>query len=375
LAIIAFGIAEDDSRLRAYRCHELGWKQLNTRHGVLQFVVPGLTNEQCENYFGIAQATLALDFMMFILTLTAVIVLILTTITGDFKLLRTGWREQERDLESESIRHNKYNIKPYRVRETRLWLTTLAVLAVLLTGITYAVFIIVVHLNHDQLFLRSYRGRTSPFYDRPPEHPLEEEGWSARNTRLRYAWSAIAILAILANFIPWRSRVIAWVFAFLYFATGAMAFVSFGLDVYEIRKTRERGCPRLPYNNLDTTWQQQRISFLNLKLNCINSPYVAVCIIEFFYGMAVIIYLLNEYFIRCSSVHSQRKYPWFMIHKQETKLDSRRPVRCELTSQVMTAKEYYYKHRFLAGGSTLSGPSELSFLPPAMGMAPPMIAY
>jgi len=351
----------------------LGWKQLSTQKGVLRFIVPGLTNEHCENYFGIAQALLALDFMIFIVTLTAVIVLILTTITGDFKLLRTGWREQERDLESERPRVNKYNIKPYRVRETRLLLTSFAVLAVILIGITYATFIIVVHQNHDQLFLRSYRGRTSPWFDRPAEHPIEEEGWSARNTRLRYAWSAIAILAILTNFIPWRSRVIAWVFAFLYFATGAMAFVSFGLDVYEIRKTRLRGCPHQPYNNLDTQWQINRVARFNLQLNCINDAYVALCIIEFFYGMAVIIYLLNEYIIRCGSVHSQRKYPWYMIHKQETRLDSRRPVRCELTSQVMTAKEYYYKHRFLAGGSTISGPSELSLLAPPM--AGPAIMY
>jgi hypothetical protein len=371
LAIIAFAIAEDDSRQRARRCTELG-KQNNP-----PFNYQIITNEDCEDRTGIAEAALALDFLLFASSLTAVVALVLTTASGDFKLLRTGWRQQERDLEQEPIKVNKFNIKAHRVRETRLAMTSVALLFVIGIGIAYAAFIIVLSQDNDKLRLRSWRGRTSIFFDDPPINRLETEGWSARNTRLRYAWSAIGILTVLINFIPWRSRVIAWIFFILYFIVGVMAFVSFGLDVSELRRARRFGCPSNPYRNL-LPQQVTILAFRNSKVNCVIGPYVSTCFWEFVVGVLIIFYLLNEYIIRFKSVHSQRKYPWFAIHKQETKLDSRRPVRCELTSQTMTAKEYYYRHRFLDGAGLTSSGSSASAYAESLWEAPfvggPLIA-
>jgi len=225
------------------------------------------------------------------------------------------------------------------------------------------------------------------WFDIPGEQPFDESGWSTRNTRLRYAMSASGILLVLINLIPWRSRVIAWLFAFGYFVLGVFCFVIFALDVHEMRHSRDVGCPDLPYLNLvsDSTGgidQAALFSSRNLHLNCNNESFVTTAVFEFILGCAIIIYLLNEYILRWKSVHSQRKYPWFQMHKQETKLDSRRPVRCELTSHVMTAKEYYYKHRFLAGaGTTTSGTSASSMTSESLfepglvgppGMPPPV---
>lgn len=352
LAIIAFAIGEDDARQRARRCTELG-KQYQPS---FQYIT--ITNEPCEDRVGIAEAALALDFLVFVSSLTATVALIATTLSGDFKLLRTGWRQQERDLEQEPVKPNKFNIKAHRVRETRLAMTSVALLFVLGFTIAYAAFIIVLSQDNDKTRLRSFRGRTSSAFDNPPVNRFETEGWSARNTRLRYAWSAIGILTILANVIPWRSRVIAWVFFIIYFIVGTMAFVSFGLDVAELRRAKRAGCPAVPYRIDTDSRAAAAVAFRNLKLNCIISPFVNTCIWEFIAGLVIIFYLINEYIVRFKSVHSQRKYPWFMIHKIETKLDSRRAVRCELTSQTMTAKEYYYRHRFLEGaGTTTSGSS------------------
>jgi hypothetical protein len=262
-------------------------------------------------------------------------------------------------------------IKADGVRPTRIILTSIALGAVILLSIFEVIWIILLHQDHLVVHLRSYRGLTDALFSETGDVPWEEEGWPTRNTRLRYAWSAIGILVVLINFIPWRSRVIAYIFAFIYFVLGAMAMVSFAVDVHELREARDRDCPLVPYQNLrnqllatelattplstDPTDEYSLIR-MNSELNCISSPYVAIAVIEFIVTVAIIIYLLNEYILRWSSVHSQRKYPWFQVRKIENELDSRRPVRCELTSEVMTAKEYYYKHRFLAGPATVGSP-------------------
>eukprot|EP00999_Lentomonas_sp_LEN2_P001384 NODE_241_length_1819_cov_214.674350_g215_i0.p1 GENE.NODE_241_length_1819_cov_214.674350_g215_i0~~NODE_241_length_1819_cov_214.674350_g215_i0.p1 ORF type:complete len:542 (-),score=159.05 NODE_241_length_1819_cov_214.674350_g215_i0:130-1755(-) len=369
-ALVAFSVSE----------HQIDWKpgHKSGQNRVQRcYELSPWTNEPCEDRRGVATAATVLDFLLGLAAITAFVVVIYTTLTGDYKLLRTGWRQQERDLEKEKVKKNKHNIKAHRVRETRLTMTIIALLFVIAFAIASCVFSILIHQDHDVTLLRSERGRTSMFFDIPAEHQFEEAGWTARNTRLRYALCSVGIIAILANLIPWRSRVIAWLFAFVYLCVGALALVAFSFDVHEMRRSRDGGCITRPYQNLRTDAafnQNSLLSSRNLELNCINSPYVATAFFDFVVAIAVIIYLFNEYIFRWKSVHSQRKYPWFAIHKQETKLDSRRPVRCELTSHVMTAKEYYYKHRFLAGsGTTTSGSSATSMTSESLfdGVVPP----
>eukprot|EP01006_Ploeotia_vitrea_P049793 TRINITY_DN67377_c10_g3_i2.p1 TRINITY_DN67377_c10_g3~~TRINITY_DN67377_c10_g3_i2.p1 ORF type:complete len:544 (-),score=64.51 TRINITY_DN67377_c10_g3_i2:248-1879(-) len=355
LCFISFGVGEDD-RKTARSCYEL----------------QAITNERCVNREGVATAALAVDFMLALLALTAAITLIWTTLTNDFMIPRTGWREQERD--EEIIQRGRKNkprpaVKAHKVRPTRMALTVIALLAVIIFAIASIVLMIVLHQYHNTIRLRSFRGLTSLRFDKDASQPFEESGWSARNTRLRYAWAAIGILTVLINFIPWRTRVLAWVFFFLYFCVGAMAFVSFGLDVHEMRESRDYNCPSglfdVPYQGIRPDIQAILASrgLRNSKLNCINAPFVATATLEFITGIAIVIYLLFEYLFRWASVYSGRKYPFFEVRKIENRLDSRRPVRCELTSKVMTAKEYYYKHRFLAGPTTSgmsSVPSEFT---------------
>jgi hypothetical protein len=243
-------------------------------------------------------------------------------------------------------------------------------------------------MDHHTIKLRAWRGRSDRLYAVAGDVPYEKEGWPAVNTRLRYAWSSIGILVVIANFIPWRSRIIAYIFAFFYLILGTLAMVSFGVDVSDLRRTRDLVCPVLPYQNLHNPALEVELAstpvditpngiisglnkvMLNTEVNCISSPYIATAIIEFIVTVAIIIYLLNEYVLRWSSVHSQRKYPWYQIKKIENELDSRRPVRCELTSQVMTAKEYYYKHRFLAGPAAAGSVIPTGFVEPLEYMDP-----
>jgi len=379
LAFVSFGQHEADVD-EAVRCTEFGEQRFTGT-----FVIPFLTNEPCEDRIGLASAALALDILLAFAALIAAILVVLYTFTGDFKLLRTGWREQERDLEQEPVKANKYNIKAHRVRRTRLILTSLALIATLAFAITLCTMLICMSLDRSEVHLMSQRGRTSVLFDIPPVLPPEEAGWSARNTRFRYAWTSFGVVLILINLVPWRSRVLAYAFALGYFFIAAMALTSFGLDVNEMRDSRDLGCPDAPYQNLvvDNTGgidQAGLLAFRNTRVNCINSPYVSTVIWEFILTVAIIIYLLNEYIIRMRSVHSQRKYPWFQVRKIEAAQDSRRPVRCELTSQVMTAKEYYYKHRFLVGSGAASGFSASSYsntlfdVPVAALPAPPIYA-
>merc|ERR1712170_333486 len=144
----------------------------------------------------------------------------------------------------------------------------------------------------------------------------------------------------------------------IYFCVCVMAFVSFGLDVSELRDARDLDCPnllsRVPYQGIrgDILTTLTNIGLRNTQLNCINTPFVATAVLEFIFGVLILLYILCEFLLRWRSVHSGRKYPFYQLGNIERRYDSRRPVRCELTSKVLTAKEYYYKHRFLAGPTT-----------------------
>jgi len=375
---VAFGIAEDNTRDEACRFEELA----------------SLTFEGCRTKETVGSAALATDFILALVSVFAALALIIWG--AHFYKARKGWRQQERDVEASGKAPPPPGvIKPNDVRPTYVILIFIALFLVILFAILEFVWIVLLNMDHNVIRLRSYRGRADFQFSDPANVPYEKEGWAAANTRLRYAWSAIGILTVIANFIPWRSRVIAYIFAFIYFVVGVLAMVSFAIDVSDLRGARDLGCPDRPYQNLHNPDLEVELAntvvarvplpvvtvtdldkvVLNSEVNCIMSPFVATAIIEFIVTVAIIIYLLNEYVLRWSSVHSQRKYPWHQIRKIENELDSRRPVRCELTSQVMTAKEYYYKHRFLAGpaaaGSVLpTGFVEPEFVDPAFGVAP-----
>lgn len=195
-----------------------------------------------------------------------------------------------------------------------------------------AIFIIYVHEDRDKLYFEdSFNG-----LDRGQDldHRL---GWATRNTRLRYAASILAILTVLLNLIPFTHRLLAYIFAFLYFTSCVMCFVSFGLDISQLRKA-------------DKYIGKPFCTKLN-NLKCVKSPYIATVIMEFLLGLALFIYIVYEICLKCCvhSRHSQRSYALHEKSKHDLALDSLRPVRCEITGRVLTAKEYVYRWRFIAG--------------------------
>eukprot|EP00997_Jenningsia_sp_PLL12_P007682 NODE_434_length_1749_cov_463.011765_g365_i0.p1 GENE.NODE_434_length_1749_cov_463.011765_g365_i0~~NODE_434_length_1749_cov_463.011765_g365_i0.p1 ORF type:complete len:371 (-),score=96.47 NODE_434_length_1749_cov_463.011765_g365_i0:98-1210(-) len=343
LAWIAFGVGENDSR-KAFRCPELRY----------------FTNEKCQNREGVATAATVLDFLLGISGLTALVALLFTVVTGDFKVNRSGWREQERDAETEPPKKNVQNIKPHRVRQTRVAFTSVALIIVLLFAIAQLVLLVVLHQDHDTINVYSARGRSNR--NHTVDMPWYEAGWSARNTRLRYAMSGIGILTVLLNLVPWRSRVVAYLFAFFYLIVFIMSIVCFSFDVHELREVRDENCygPWLGAIPADAKADPVMTLPTDLRINCIYSPYDAAACLDMFVAVAILIYLAMEYLVRYKSIHSGRKYPWFQIRKVEESLDSRRPVRCEITNEVMTASQYYYRHRFLTEPEILAGAADMT---------------
>eukprot|EP00993_Chasmostoma_nieuportense_P007689 NODE_952_length_1746_cov_226.175417_g892_i0.p1 GENE.NODE_952_length_1746_cov_226.175417_g892_i0~~NODE_952_length_1746_cov_226.175417_g892_i0.p1 ORF type:complete len:529 (+),score=93.77 NODE_952_length_1746_cov_226.175417_g892_i0:58-1644(+) len=333
VAWVAFGIGEDDPP-DSVRCPEM----------------VAFTNEKCDSTLGIARAANVLDFLLAASALTALITLAYTNAKGDFKLNRTGWRQQERDAEQEKPKKSKFGTKPHHGRRTRVLFTSAALIITLLFAIALIAFVIVLHQNHEVVNLRNMRGRTDETFDSNSTNSFYEAGWSARNTRLRYGFTGIGILAVLLNLFPFRSRVVAYLFAFFYFVVAVLAIVCFALDVDELKDARDifPGCEINRFRSLpgDSLFGVENLSSRS-ELNCVNGQYVATAVLELIVAIICLIYLLNEFVVRYRSIHSGRKYPWYQIRKVEQELDSRRPVRCEITSEVMTAAEYYYRHRFL----------------------------
>jgi hypothetical protein len=361
LAWSAFVIGEWETR-QAMRCPEMYM----------------FTNEKCDNRNATAIGALSLDFLIGLTSLTGVIVLVAYTITGDFKLNRTGWRQQERDAETEAPSKSVDNFKLHNVHKTRLFLVCFVLAGCALLCIAQAVMVVVLHQDHNTIMIRGARGKTNRTFDPFSDQPWEEAGWSARNTRLRYSLSGIGILTVLLNLLPWRSRVIAYLFAMIYASIFSMVIVQFAFDIHELRMAKLRlGCPSRWFLGITQRMDLPSFNdFVARGVNCINADYVACAIIDFFTAVCIAIYLINEYIVRYKSIHSQRKYTWFQIRKIEQELDSRRPVRCELTSEVMTAAEYYYRHRFLTEDEMFAQSTGVE-LP--MGMEPglnvPHMAY
>lgn len=285
------------------------------------------THEKCTRRTGVATITVALDAGVFTGALTSTILLIWYNWTGDWKLLRTGWRERERDAETEVVRQMEGADKFLRkVRPVRIAVLSLALIYTLCCVIVLTVFIVLLHMDYQHYYsLQKYRGgyRGKDLNEQP--------GWSARNSRLRYGFTIMGFCAVVLNYIPFTHRAVAYLFAFIYVTVSVLAFVAFGIDVHEMQRAHDMQCP--------------------IDSHCRDDIFVATAILDFFAGLAFMFYVLYEYIAKgiTTSRWSGRNYCPHEIYKHDTKLDSMRPVRCELTGHVMTAKEYVYRYRFIAG--------------------------
>jgi len=256
------------------------------------------------------------------------------TLKGDWRIQRTGWRERERDLETErKAQKDPEHLRLLNIRRVRRLLLSIFLLLTLAACIVLAIFIILLHLDHNKERLLMV----------DPENPGagirgvdldKREGWPDRNTRLRYAFSSIAVGAGLLSLIPFTHRAIAYIFAFIFFADAAIGYVVFAFDIIELRNADDLCDVDIPQG-----------------IRCIQAEFVATAIIEFFLAFALTIYVFYEFFLKCCSRsrYSRRNYALHERRKHDNSLDSLRPVRDEITGRVMTAKEYVYRWRFVAG--------------------------
>lgn len=159
-------------------------------------------------------------------------------------------------------------------------------------------------------------------------------GWPTQNTRLRYSASAIGILTIILNFMPFRSKAVALLFAVLYVTCAALCMTAFGFDIHALRRVGSSPCPRAP----DGT-----------QLACVKSMYIATTVFEFLCTLALLFYIVYEYVIKQRQAqkcqHCQRNFGIFELPVHVEDECSRRPVRCAICSKTMLAKEFVYKHR------------------------------
>jgi len=314
------------------------------------------THEKCTVRSGVATIAIALDAGVFSGALTATILLAWYNFTGDWKLLRTGWRERERDAETEVVPQVSGADKFLRkVRPVRITVLSIALLFTLGCVIVLTVFIVLLHMDYQHFYeLQQYRGtfRGKDLGQLP--------GWSARNSRLRYGFTIMGFSTVVLNYIPFTHRAVAYLFSILYVVISTLAFVSFGIDVHEMQRAHDMQCP--------------------LDSHCRDDIFVATAILDFFTGLAFMFYVLYEYGAKwiTTSRWSGRNYCPHEIYKHDTKLDSMRPVRCELTGHVMTAKEYVYRYRYIAGTGgvavpIVAPPVVLQNYPTTTFMAPPAV--
>jgi hypothetical protein len=131
--------------------------------------------------------------------------------------------------------------------------------------------------------VRGARGRAhrsqNPFYQGEFEHG----GWRTVNTAIRLAGCVTAIVLILLNFMPFRSRAVVMIFGFGYFAAAVTLYIAFAFDVHDLNKASGYLCP---------------LTFDGLPINCENHRYVATAVLEFIAAFALTVYVIVEYLIK-----------------------------------------------------------------------------
>eukprot|EP00993_Chasmostoma_nieuportense_P007589 NODE_861_length_1807_cov_41.648810_g806_i0.p1 GENE.NODE_861_length_1807_cov_41.648810_g806_i0~~NODE_861_length_1807_cov_41.648810_g806_i0.p1 ORF type:complete len:559 (+),score=156.12 NODE_861_length_1807_cov_41.648810_g806_i0:61-1737(+) len=156
-------------------------------------------------------------------------------------------------------------------------------------------------------------------------------GWPKKNTRLRLAGASIAVLTILLNLIPFRSRVTAYMFAFIYFLDVPVLLAAFAMDVKDVDTAKDFRCPE--------------------GFDCEYGPFYATCFFDLLLALLLLFYVISEFIARLliECKHCNRAFGVFQIQKHEFSECSSRPVRCELCSQKVKAKQFVYQHRFECG--------------------------
>jgi hypothetical protein len=160
---------------------------------------------------------------------------------------------------------------PNGVSFVRKWIVALSLLTLIGFAILQIVFTILLVESREKLDLRDQ-------FNRPLSGDFTApEGWREGNSLLRYAVSAAAVLVALICLIPFNSRVIAYVFGFVFLAISIMSFTVFGLDVDQLSAAHDTACPR--------------------EYACVYHEYNATAALDFIGAILLLIFIVVEYFV------------------------------------------------------------------------------
>eukprot|EP00999_Lentomonas_sp_LEN2_P000859 NODE_185_length_1967_cov_297.974457_g161_i0.p1 GENE.NODE_185_length_1967_cov_297.974457_g161_i0~~NODE_185_length_1967_cov_297.974457_g161_i0.p1 ORF type:complete len:607 (-),score=200.40 NODE_185_length_1967_cov_297.974457_g161_i0:89-1909(-) len=283
------------------------------------------TFAKCRDRSGIAIAALWLDGGLGLVAIIAAVLLAYNAKQGHWRMAPRDWVEEQTDREQELVKERAPGEMIHKnVSFVRKMLTGLFLFFTLVLVIFLFVFMLVLHEDREIEYLRNSRGRSHMDMDPHSIMPFEHGGWPVVNTRLRYATVALGIVTVLLNFLPFRSRTVAVLFAFGYFCTFALLLICFGFDVDKMREIGKLDCPR----TVD-----------GFEMECIKSPFIALCCIEFLAALCLLVYLIVEYLVFKGTpsrkpLPSERYYGVFGFSKVEVPVTPTKQVAQVAASKV-----------------------------------------
>jgi hypothetical protein len=168
----------------------------------------------------------------------------------------------------------------YGVSRTLRQILLLLLFATFASAVLLTVFTIVLHSGRDSYDSTEAWNVRSFDTLRP--------GWPLKNTRLRLAACGLIIITILLNLIPFRARVIAYIFGFLLLVGSVVVLISFATDTRTLGSAKQLVCP--------TTYK------------CTYHKYVATIILDILVCFLIVVYVLYEFVFRLAydATHASR---------------------------------------------------------------------
>jgi hypothetical protein len=242
-----------------------------------------LTFEPCLEKDGIAITAIAIDSGVGLLAIVAAIQLAYNCVKGHWRMAPRDPYQEQRDREFEVAKARIPGEMIQRnVSFVRKWLTGLNLFALTIVLAAAVVFIILISEYREIEYVRNGRGRAYRDLRFDSTEPFEHAGWPTNNYRIRYGATGLGLLTLLLNFLPFRSKTVAFIFATLYFFDSVILMIAFGFDVHELRRTAEFECPN---------------TVLGEEMDCFKSPFIATAVLDFMCSLALVIYLIVEYMI------------------------------------------------------------------------------
>jgi hypothetical protein len=266
LAWIAFALDIGDVDLLV-SCDSRQW-------GTLEPAVTAQDTSSCDNLEGIAVVAAIFDGLLGFFTIFTAICLIIAVIVA-------GKRASAQNPDA----YYDQAFAPVRraglSRSTRLCLVLLNVAILVIVTVLIVFTIIISNLRPDYDLDQAAgvaRGTNLP------------AGWPVALTRMRLSATGLIILTILITFIPFRSRVLAYVLAFILLLASVLCFISFSIDLKSLSTTNSLRCPS--------------------GYNCDNKRFIAVIILDILLGFLILVYLLVEFIARLAleKTHASKVY-------------------------------------------------------------------